>query len=59
VEEKQLANKENNERILGYIGKHPNETEEKIAEDLKLNIIDVLDSLTDLEKQGRVKGQPD
>ena len=54
-----MANKENNERILDYIGEHPNDTEEKIAEDLKLNIIDVLDSLTDLEKQGKVKGQPD
>lgn len=54
-----MANKENNERILDYIGEYPNETEEKIAENLKLNIIDVLDSLTDLEKQGKVKGQPD
>ena len=54
-----MANPENNEKILRYVRENPNKTEDDIAEALQLNIVDVLDSLTDLQKQGLVMSQPD
>ena len=54
-----MAKQENNEKILKYVRENPNKTEDDIAEAVHLNIVDVLDSLTDLQKQGLVKSQPD
>ena len=43
-------------QVLAYVHEHPNETEDDIARELRLNVIDVLNALVQLEKEGSVKG---
>jgi len=43
------------DRVERYVREHPGVTEDKIAEDLELHIIDVLSALVILEEEGKVK----
>ena len=45
------------EAVYKYVCKHPETTEEEIAATLKVHIIDVLNALVILEKEGRVKSE--
>ena len=45
------------EAVINYVCKHPGATEEEIAAVLKVHIIEVLNALVILEKEGRVKGE--
>jgi len=42
-------------RILNYVKAHVGATEDDIAEDLDMHVINVLDALITLEKEGLVK----
>jgi predicted ArsR family transcriptional regulator len=54
-----MATKENNDKILEYLKSHSQATEDEIAKDLQLNVVDVLDSLITMEKAGLLKSIPD
>jgi len=43
------------DQITNYLAQHPNSTEDEIATALEISIIDVLDTLHTLEKQGTVR----
>ena len=40
-----MAKKENNDKILEYLKSHSQATEDEIAKDLNINVVEVLDSL--------------
>jgi transcription initiation factor IIE alpha subunit len=50
---------ENTARVVDYLEKHKITTEDEIAEALALHIVDVLDILHSLEKEGKAKSLPD
>jgi len=54
-----MAKKENNEKILEYLKSHSQATEDEIAKDLNINVVEVLDSLITMEKEGLLKSIPD
>ena len=47
-----MAKKENNDKILEYLKSHSQATEDQIAKDLNINVVEVLDSLITMEKKG-------
>lgn len=44
-------------RVLEYLETHDSPTEDDVAKDLNLHVVDVLDALHELEKEGQVKSQ--
>lgn len=50
---------ENTARVVEFLEKHKIATEDEIAEALALHIVDVLDILHSLEKDGKAKSLPD
>ena len=42
-------------RVLKYVCEHPGASDDKIAEDLKIHVVDVLSALVVLEEEGKVK----
>ena len=54
-----MAKKENNNKILEYLKSHKTATENQIAKDLNINLVDVLDSLITMEKTGLLQSIPD
>ena len=54
-----MAKKENNDKILEYLKSHYQATEDEIAKDLNINVVDVLDSLITMEKTGLLQSIPD
>ena len=46
-------------RIAEYLDAHDNATEEEIAQALDLHVIDVLNALIEMEKDGDVISEPD
>ncbi len=54
-----MAKKENNDKILEYLRSHKSATENQIAKDLNINLVDVLDSLITMEKTGLLLSIPD
>ena len=50
---------ENTARVVDYLEKHKIATEDEIAEALNMHIVDVLDILHSLEKDGEAKSLPD
>ena len=50
-----MAKKENNNKILEYLKSHSQATEDEIAKDLNINVVEVLDSLITMEKEGLLK----
>ena len=53
-----MAKKENNDKILEYLKSHSQSTEDEIAKNLNINVVEVLDSLTTMEKEGLLKSIP-
>ena len=53
-----MAKKENNDKILEYLKIHCQATEDEIAKDLNINVVEVLDSLIMMEKEGLLKSIP-
>jgi predicted ArsR family transcriptional regulator len=45
-------------RISEYLAAHDNATEEEIAQALNLHIVDVLNALIEMEKEGEVSSEP-
>ena len=53
-----MAKKENNDKILEYLKSHSQATEDEIAKDLNINVVEVLDSLITMEKEGLLQSIP-
>jgi predicted ArsR family transcriptional regulator len=53
-----MAKKENKDKILEYLKSHSQATEDEIAKDLNINVVEVLDSLITMEKEGLLKSIP-
>ena len=45
-------------QISEYLAAHDNATEEEIAQALNLHIVDVLNALIEMEKEGEVSSEP-
>jgi len=45
------------EKVYEYVCEHPGATEEEMAAILKVHVIDVLNALVLLEREGRVKSE--
>jgi transcription initiation factor IIE alpha subunit len=54
-----MSREQNITRVIEYLEQHKIATEDEIAEALNLHIVDVLDILHSLEKDGKAKSLPD
>ena len=52
-----MADEKAKTRVLEYLETHDSPTEDDVAKDLNLHVVDVLDALHELEKEGQVKSQ--
>jgi predicted ArsR family transcriptional regulator len=53
-----MAKKENNNKILEYLKSHLQATEDEIAKDLNINVVEFLEYLITMEKEGLLKSIP-
>lgn len=52
-----MTSEEDKNRIREYVHKHPGCTEEEISAVLKIHIVDVLNALVKMEKEGELKSE--